>query len=53
MGRTKPNPLEKERERKLQRIAQRFDCCDVVMTHLFTVMWYLIMSTLYSLGFFF
>uniref|UniRef100_K1QGN8 RRP15-like protein n=1 Tax=Magallana gigas TaxID=29159 RepID=K1QGN8_MAGGI len=23
MGRTKPNPLEKERERKLQRIAQR------------------------------
>lgn len=37
MGRTKPNPLEKERERKLQRIAQRFDCCDVVMTYLFTV----------------
>lgn len=36
MGRTKPNPLEKERERKLQRIAQRFDCCDV-MTYLFTV----------------
>lgn len=53
MGRTKPNPLEKERERKLQRIAQRLDCCDVVMTHLFTVMWYLIILSLYSLGFFF